>query len=189
LATKNGLDGHTPADQRIEQLKQSLFRKYKVTSVEALPVSFRGATLQAGEDYGDKIFDTYFGGLWARFAKQEQVHLAGSLLAPILSVRSISMAFAGTDFAQHSHFAAAAEDYRRTIQRTINKDMTAYAGNGPGVYERGSELWNQVPPFQYEAPSVTWVLARQWTAFSLLFLWTAAAIVLAGWCASRLTVE
>ena len=34
------------------------------------------------------------------------------------------MSLAGTDFAEHAHFARAAEDYRRLIQRVLNKDIT-----------------------------------------------------------------
>jgi ABC-2 type transport system permease protein len=127
--------------------------------------------------------------LWIRFAKQEQVHLAASAIAPFLSIRTVSMAFAGTDFAHHAHFAAAAEDYRRLIQRTINTDITYNAGNAKGTYERGAELWNKIPEFDYETPGLSWVLARQWPALSMLFFWTLAAVILAWWSTQRIVAD
>jgi ABC-2 type transport system permease protein len=117
LALKNGVDGHDPADQRAAALKAELLKKYNVSSVEALPVSFQGISLQAGEEHGNQIFDHYYSELWDTFQQQERIHQAASLVAPVLAVRSLSMSLAGTDFAQHAHFARAAEDYRRGIQR------------------------------------------------------------------------
>jgi len=117
------------------------------------------------------------------------VHLAGSVIAPLLSVRAISMAFAGTDFAHHAHFAAAAENYRRLIQRTINTDITFNSGNATGAYERGAELWNKVPEFDYQTPGLSWVLARQWPALSILCIWMLAALALAWWSTQRIAAD
>lgn len=177
LAMKGGFDGHDTADRRLEKLRAGLLAKYKVEKVEQLPVSFQGLALQAGEEHGNEVFDRYYGELWSTFRQQERVHRAASLLAPALAVRSLPMAFAGTDFAQHAHFARAAEDYRRMIQRVMNSDITEQGGNARGPYLAGAELWAKVPEFRYEAPDTGWVLGNQTGSLLLLAAWSALAML------------
>jgi ABC-2 type transport system permease protein len=59
-----GIDGHNPAGQRVEALRQQVLRQYRVSRVEDLPVSFDGLMLQAGEAYGHQVLDRQFGNLW-----------------------------------------------------------------------------------------------------------------------------
>lgn len=177
------------SEERTRQLREDTLKKYNVDRIEALPVSFSGISLQAGEDHGNEIFDRFYSGLWNTFHQQERVHLASALAAPFLAVRSLSMGLAGTDFAQHAHFATAAEEYRRAIQRELNTDITANAAKVTGTYVQGRELWERIPEFSYQAPSTAWVLARQWPALLLLALWTAAAVLFAGVSTHRLRAE
>jgi ABC-2 type transport system permease protein len=167
------------AAERNLRLWEDLLRKYNVNRVEALPVSFSGISLQAGEDHGNEVFDRFYSELWDTFHRQEQIHLLGSLAAPLLAVRSLSMSLAGTDFAQHADFARAAEEYRRMIQRKLNSDITTNAAKVSGPYLRDSDLWATIPDFVYEAPGTTWVVSRQWPAFALLTLWMVGAVLTA----------
>jgi ABC-2 type transport system permease protein len=188
LALQNGIDGHDPADRRAAELRAAVMKKYNVTSMDALPVGFQGISLQAGEDHGNEVFDHYYSDLWSIFERQEHVHRAVALVAPALAVRSLSMAFAGTDFAQHSQFARAAEDYRRSIQREMNNDLTNHpAGGGP--YMRGRDLWERVPNFEYRAPTAAWVLGQQSMTLGILALWTLGAIAFAWRATARLGVD
>lgn len=177
------------SEQRNRRLREDLLKKYNVDRVEALPVSFSGISLQAGEDHGNEVFDRFYSNLWNTFQEQEQVHLVSSLAAPLLAVRSLSMGFAGTDFSQHAHFATAAELYRRAIQRELNGDIAANAAKVTGAYVQGRELWERIPEFSYEAPSTQWVLARQWPALLLLALWAAAAMLFTRVAILRLRTE
>jgi len=177
------------ADTRNRQLREGLLKKYNVDRVEALPVSFSGVSLQAGEEHGNEVFDRFYSGLWNTFHQQEQVHLYSSVAAPLLAVRSLSMGLAGTDFAQHAHFATAAEEYRRAIQRELNSEITANAAKVTGAYVRGRDLWERIPEFSYEAPGTQWVLARQWPALMLLTLWTALAVLFASVATRTLRTE
>jgi ABC-2 type transport system permease protein len=188
MALQNGIDGHDPADRRATELRAAVMKKYNVTSMDALPVSFQGISLQAGEDHGNEVFDHYYSQLWNTFQQQERVHHAAGLVAPALAVRSLSMAFAGTDFAQHSQFARAAEDYRRVIQRVMNGDLTNHTPGG-SPYVRGRDLWDRVPAFQYRAPETGSVAGRQSGAFGILVLWTLGAIALAWRATARLSVD
>jgi ABC-2 type transport system permease protein len=185
---QNGIDGHDPADQRAAALRAETMKKYNVTSMKDLPVGFQGISLQAGEDHGNDVFDHYYSGLWNTFQQQERVHQAASVLAPVLAVRSLSMGLAGTDFAQHAHFARAAEDYRRVIQHVMNEDLIRN-GRTQGPYVQNAELWKKVPEFEYQTPDLGWVLSRQWFGFVLLLAWTVAAIGFAWQSTRRLRID
>ena len=180
-------DGHDSASARAKRLEAALLKKYKVDRVEALPINFSGARLQDGEEHGNEVFDAAYSRLWNTFGEQDGVHRAMSILAPSLAMRSASMAFAGADFPQHAHFAQAAEEYRRMIQRVMNDDLMRNAGK-KGVYLAGDDLWTKVPPFAYTAPDAGWVLARQGSSLAVLALWGAAACFAAMWAAGRVQV-
>ncbi|MBM3797921.1 MAG: DUF3526 domain-containing protein [Acidobacteria bacterium] len=180
-------DGHNSASARGKRLEAELLKKYNVDKVEALPITLTGARLQDGEEHGNQVFDAAYSDLWKTFGEQEGVHRAVSVFAPALAVRSTSMAFAGADFPQHAHFAQAAEEYRRMIQRVMNEDIMKNAGS-TGVYMAGGDLWRKVPPFSYTAPDAGWVLARQSPSLAILALWCAAAGVAAMWASRRVQV-
>jgi ABC-2 type transport system permease protein len=182
-ALQNGFNGDDPADKRAQALRAAVMKKYNVTNMEALPVGFQGISLQAGENHGNEVFDHYYSQLWNTFERQEHVHQAVSVVAPLLAVRSLSMALAGTDFAQHAEFARAAENHRRVIQRVLNEDLIKHPG-GERTYVRGRDLWERVPAFGYSVPGLAWVLRRQLTTLLLLTAWTIGAVVLA-WRAMR----
>jgi ABC-2 type transport system permease protein len=189
LALRDNTDEVSARNTRAERLKQELFRKHNVSRIEDLPVDFGGLALQAGEEHGNEVFDRFHAELWDTFKKQEWVHHAASPLAPLLAVRSLSMALAGTDFAQHAHFARAAEEYRRGIQREMNLNIAYNAKSVNGPYLRGRDLWEKVPDFAYESPGAAWVLDRQKLPLLLLLAWTGATIALAWMAVVRLRLE
>jgi ABC-2 type transport system permease protein len=184
---ENGTDGHNPADARTESLKQELFKKYNVDSVDKLPVDFAGLRMQAGEEYGNKVFDKHYNELWATYERQRRVHELASVFAPALAIRSVSMGLSGTDFPQHSHFTKAAEDYRRLINREMNMDL-AYNAKGKQVYMAGQELWEKIPDFTYTAPDLSWVLSHLTTSFGMLALWAGVAAIAASVAARKVQV-
>jgi ABC-2 type transport system permease protein len=133
--------------------------------------------MQEGEEHGNEVFDKHYGRLFDRYAQQDRVYQLGGLIAPMLSIRGISMGLAGTDFQQHRHFAVAAENYRRMIQRTMNGDIAAHTKKG-AVYLADQSLWASVPDFEYSAPSSRWVLGHYTTSITVLMLWLVAAMAL-----------
>ncbi len=185
---KNGVDGHDPADQRAARLLATVMRQYNVSRIEHLPVNFSGISLQAGEEHGNEVYDRRYGELWAQFDRQNRLQQAGGVVAPLLGIRAASMGLAGTDFAQHRHFAAAAEDYRRMLNRAMNQEITEKAPkNAP--YLAGDDLWSRVPPFEYDAPGVGWVLGNVWPGLLALAGWALAGFALAAVSAARIEVE
>jgi ABC-2 type transport system permease protein len=168
---QGGVDGHDTADKRAEALKQRVMKQYGVDSLEALPVNFAGVSLQEGEEHGNVIFDKYYGRLWNRFEQQNLLKQIAGLLAPMLAIQSVSMGLAGTDFAHHRDFAAAAESYRRMLVKKMNEDMIYNAGKQDYSYLAGATLWQTVEDFRYEAPSTTWALRNQAISLATLALW------------------
>ncbi|MBL8233074.1 MAG: DUF3526 domain-containing protein [Bryobacterales bacterium] len=169
---QNGINGHDPSDKRAEALKARLIKQYNVDSVEKLPVNFAGISMQEGEEYGNQVFDKHYGELWNTYDRQRRIHEVSAVFAPVLAVRSLSMALAGTDFAQHAHFSKAAEGHRRLINREMNMDLAYNMKGSSATYVRGRDLWEKIPDFAYTAPGLGWVMSRQ--QLSLLML--------GGWC-------
>jgi ABC-2 type transport system permease protein len=167
----------TAVEARLERRKRELFARYGVQTVEALPVAFSGISLQEGEEHGNEVFDRQYGRLHAQYARQDGVSQWAGLAAPMLAVRSLSMALAGTDGRHHRDFIAAAEQYRREMQRVLNGDLAAHARPGQ-VYLADRDLWERIEPFAYAAPSTSWALAGQVRALAALLVWLAASLLL-----------
>jgi ABC-2 type transport system permease protein len=186
---QGGSDGHDTADKRAEALKQRALRQYGVDKIEALPVSFAGVALQESEEHGNAIFDKHYTALWNQFERQNRLKQMAAIFAPTLAINSLSMGLAGTDFAQHRDFAAAAEQYRRMLVKMMNDDMTYNAGKSDFSYLAQPEVWRKVPDFEYTAPSTGWVLGHQTISLALLALWFVAATAAALWATAKMRIE
>lgn len=185
---KDGIDGHDSANKRTEEAKKQLLAQYGVERVEDLPINFSGWSLQQGEEYAAKVYDKRYGELWQSFENQSAIYNFSSILAPVIAVRSISMSMAGTDFAHHRNFAAAAENYRRVVNKMMNDDYMNNSRTGNTAYVADEKLWGSVPPFAYEMPNAEWALKTQILPLIMLFLWTIAAIGVAFWAIKKVRV-
>ena len=186
---QSGPDGHDTADKRAEALRQRVLKQYGVDRLEALPVNFAGISLQEGEEHGNAVFDRHYGELWSRFEEQNRFRQLAGAAAPMLAMQSFSMGMAGTDFAHHRDFAAAAEQYRRLLVRKMNDDMTYNAGKQDFSYLAQPALWNEVEAFRYEAPAAMWAVRRQAPSLLLLAVWCAASLLAAAAATAKLRVD
>ena len=101
-------------------------------------------------------------------------------LMPLLAVRALSAAMAGTDFAHHRDFTTAAEQQRRVIQDIVSADLVAHADTQEHLhfsYQASPSLWARVPPFRYQPPEAGWALRQ--ARLSLLMLGAALLLSLA----------
>ncbi len=158
---------------------ERLLAEYGVQRVEDLPINAVGVYLQESEEFGNRIFDRNYGALWDAFERQGVVHETLAVAAPLLAVRTLSMGLAGTDVSQHRHFATAAETYRRDLMRRMNGDMTENSRTGDFSYAAGAELWTAVPPLQYTAPTLGWVLGNRVLSLLVLGAWLVGAVLAA----------
>jgi ABC-2 type transport system permease protein len=176
-AMEADLGNQREMEERLEKRRQELFARYGVDSVDALPIAFSGISLQEGEEHGNEVFDRHYGQLFDTYRRQNRIYEMGGVVAPALALRTISMGLAGTDLAQHLDFIAAAEQYRRDIQRVMNGDIAAHQKKGQ-TYLAGADLWSQVPDFDYEAPSTGRVLSQVRWSLVILGAWLAGAVLL-----------
>lgn len=184
---EGGVDGHGGAAERDQLFKAAVLKKYGVDSLSQLPVSFAGLSLEEGERHGNEVYDKHYAALWDTFAQQEKVREVSAVVSPVLAMRSLSMALAGTDVAQHLHFQSAAETYRRGLMTAMNGEITTKAKGTDFEYRADSSTWAKVPAFSYEAPTVGWVLQRHVPALSLLGIWAAGMVMLTWWSIRRMT--
>jgi ABC-2 type transport system permease protein len=171
-ATREGLTG----EERKAQFRDSVLRAYGVTSVDRLPANFAGLELAESERHGDRVFDAAYGDLAATYRAQDRVRAAVAAAAPLLAVRELSMALAGTDAEQFRAFQAAAERYRRALVGRMNDEM-ARGGRTSDGFDRKADAraWASVPEFAYTPPSAAAVLGRAWPHALALAGWLAAA--------------
>ncbi|MDZ7632488.1 MAG: DUF3526 domain-containing protein [Gemmatimonadaceae bacterium] len=183
---ENGVDGHGGAAERDKLFKAAVLKKYGVDSLSQLPVSFAGLSLEEGERHGNEVYDKHYSALWSTFARQERVRELSAVASPVLAMRSLSMALAGTDVAQHVHFQNAAEQYRRGLMSAMNGEITTKAKGVDFEYRADSTTWASVPAFSYEAPSVGWVLQRHVPALLLLGAWAIGMVMVTWWSIRRM---
>jgi ABC-2 type transport system permease protein len=132
-----------------------------------------------------EVFDHHFGNLWDRLEAQDRVVTFAGLAAPLLAVRTASMALAGTDFTHHRHFAVAAEQHRREFVRVLNEDMMNSApGHHGGV--AGRALWEKLPAFRHDPPPPARAVQAAAPGLLMLALWAAGAWCLLLYLAPRL---
>ncbi|MYA64748.1 MAG: ABC transporter permease subunit [Gemmatimonadetes bacterium] len=160
-------------------LTDRLLAEHGVERVEDLPINLTGVYLQELEEYGNVVFDHNYGALWDTFERQSTVHETLAVAAPLLAVRSLSMGLAGTDVEQHRHFAVAAETYRRDLVRLMNGDMAENSRSGDFSYVADADLWTAVPPLQYAAPTLGWVLGNRILSLLVLGAWLTGAVLFA----------
>lgn len=187
-ARERGVDGHNMDHPGTKALVEKLLAQYGAQRLEDLPVNFRGIALAEGERTGNAIYDRVFGKLWSDYEAQARIQQWLGLAAPVLSMRALSMAAAGTDFFQYRHFATAAEAHRRRFIETINDDITHNSRYGEN-YTPGREVWEKAPAFEYEPPGAGWALANVWPAAASLLLWLAAGFASLAAGARRMTAE
>lgn len=187
---ENGIDGHNPSDTRLASLKKKVLEEYGVKTIDELPVNWGGIAMQAGEDYTDKVYDEEFSKVEAIFNKQNKFTEWIGFINPYLAIKNLSMAFAGTDFYHHVTFTKAAEDYRRSFVKKMNKDMEL--NHKPGTaytdYNVGKEMWSSIESFNYDLPKTNEILKNQWKAILSLFIWLISLLLLSNYLPKKISI-
>lgn len=185
-----GLPGQTPKEERVEEFSKELLEQHGFLGAEMMmpEALLQGLELQAEARFENEVFDYHFGALNADIGAQEVWAQWLSFFSPTLAVRSLSMAFAGTDHAHHRDFFAHAEQYRRELVQLMDNDFATNAGADGWDYVAGPELWAKAPRFEYEPPGLFWVLGHQWKSVLALMCWLVGAGVTSWVFARRMRV-
>lgn len=154
----------------------------------SVPLNQWGRALQLDDHSGYGVLDDHFGRLWDTFERQQALQETVSFAAPVVALRSFSMATAGTDFSHHRDFSEKAEVQRRVLQETVSEDLIRNAdplGDRHFSYKSGPELWRHVPRFEYRAPGVGFALQRHWLSLAVLAAMFALSLLFARFAVSR----
>ncbi|MBM4015997.1 MAG: DUF3526 domain-containing protein [Planctomycetes bacterium] len=173
-----GLDGHDSRSEHMQEFTRRTLAEHGKSRIEELPFNFQGLAMLEGERFSSAVWQHHFGRLFDQFERQDRAVARAGIAAPLLAVRHASMAFAGTDLAEHRRFALAAERHRNEFVRVLNEDLMRNAPPGDHRYTAGRELWESLPEFRL-APSGfgdAWSTARE------------GALVLAGWLVAALAL-
>ncbi len=174
-AVQEGLDGHSPRQQKLQEFARRTLEQHGKKRIEDLPFNFNGLVMLESERLAGEVFDHHFGKLWNRLEAQDRTVTWTGLAAPLLGLRSASMALAGTDFAHHRHFSVAAEQHRRHFVRVLNEEMMNNTAVGHHGGVAGRTLWEKLPAFQYEPPPPGHALRAATPGLLVLLLWAAGA--------------
>ncbi|CAM3310507.1 DUF3526 domain-containing protein [Corallococcus sp. ZKHCc1 1396] len=184
---EQGLSGHDPADHRQAALERETLARYGATSLETLPVNFRGIALQAGEEYSNRVGALRFGELEARYHAQERLHRVFAPLSPMLALRQLSASLARTDLSTHLRFARHAEQYRQGLVKRMNDAVTFRSKYGDMAYKADASLWREVPELRLEQERFSDALGSQVPGLLLLGLWLSWTMVFALRAGARLS--
>ena len=168
---------HVGQEARAAALKAGLLARHRVAAVEDLPVSFRGASLDAGERFGNAVFARRYATLDAIHADQRAVMRAGAILSPLLAVQNASAALAGTDNRHLRGFDEQAEAERQRVVNALNRDLTVN-GVGNAAYKADARLWGSFAPFRPTPLPIREALRVAWPDLLILAGWLFAAVLL-----------
>ena len=181
-----GLEGGPPREERVAALTEELLERQGFQGAETLmdPALLSAIELQAEALFENEIIDHHHAQLADAIERRERLGQLAAVLSPVVAVRSLSMAFAGTDYAHHRHFSDAAERHRRALVEMLNREIGEKGGADAWSYEAGSELWERAPPFRYAPPEVSWVARRQVVSLVALAGWLVVG-ALGAWLTAR----
>ena len=184
-----GIDGHNPFDERKKKLEAATLEKYKVETLEELPINFAGIVMQADEEYGNEVWDKHFGDLYLQLEHQKNIVQCTGLVNPFSALQSISMGTAGTDMFHHLDFLQQSEEYRRVFIKTLNDE---YAFGGSKTGERGwkadTAFFQSVKDFTYTYPSIGSISSKYVLDIVVLFLWSIVSFILLSVVSKRASV-
>ena len=150
---ENGVDGHDPADKRLDALRATLMARYRVDNVDDLPLNFRGVALEFAEANSTRVYNRHFDRLHATYQQQDATQRLFGLVSPTLALQSWSRAFAGTDFPAHLAFLRGVEDYRYRLIQALNQEVKLHKAPQGGKHV--ADIAGITRSVQYRAPQQT----------------------------------
>jgi len=174
-------------DQRVEHVMERFLEGEFESSMA--PANVEVVALIESEAEETALFDRHFAGLFDTYAAQARTYERAAIVSPTLAARTLSMTLAGTDELHDRAFAAAAARYRAEMLATLNSELAASGRLNSFDYVRGRDLWEKVPPFDYDVPGAGWALSARRLSVIVLGVWLVAVSVAAAWGVSSMRLE
>lgn len=172
--------------QRAENFDQELIKRYHLDSIQQLNPSKRnGLQLQYGEDYNLMLFKKYSAPVTDHINAQQRLQDMFGILDPVISIKQLSMSFAGTDFLHHLDFFEQAQQYRNEFMATLNfKEQ-----QGKMDPKDFPIFFKKIKKFDYLEPSATWPVKKHLLSLSALLFWFLSIILILNLTAKYLKVS
>ncbi len=167
---ENGMDGHSPSDQRRKDLEKATMAKYNVSSMDSLPVNFAGIALQATEEYGYRVFEKHFGKLDQLLYKQDRLNMLIGCVSPYIPMKDLVALAAGTDAVHHNVFSVQAEGKRREMNELLNQFMTNTKIEDGVALETSDAIYSALQPFKFDLPNLGKMFGFRWPAIIIFLL-------------------
>ncbi|HJP39766.1 MAG TPA: DUF3526 domain-containing protein [Gammaproteobacteria bacterium] len=189
----NGLEGAEgdialSRNAHLKKVRLGLLEEYGVSSIKDLPVYWTGVSMQTVEERDYIINNKLMEELRQSFQIQQRQRDLIGFLSPVLALRSISMALAGTSLVDQEKFIQSAHDYRIDMIRDMNTELINNATMKDSLYVADSETFSMVAPYHYTAPRIDESLGQLTYNIVLVFLWFVFSLLFALRSMRRLTV-
>lgn len=172
-------DSHNPNDPHFSRFKQKVLAQYGVSRVEDLPVNYGGLVMQEGERLTSALFSEFMQADYARQVAQSGVVYRAALLSPVIALRRMSTALAGTNLDSHTHFLFEGEKYRYGFVQALNNlHATAIRQQNDREQRLAKHHWEDTPRFAYAPlPFADVAMRHAWPALGLLAGWLLALAI------------
>ena len=138
-----------------------MLRQYGVARIKELPVNYSGLVMAEGERLTSALFEQSMQADFALQQRQSALVQAGAIASPVIALRALSMAMAGTDGASHGHFLLAAERYRYALIQALNHlHATEVAHHNDKEQRLPAAHWKAMPRFEYAGAPLQEQVAR-----------------------------
>jgi ABC-2 type transport system permease protein len=166
-------DSHNPIDPYFNAFRARTLEKYGVQRVEDLPVNYGGLLMAEGERMTSELFDEFMRVDFARQREENAIVHSASLFSPVIALRRMSTALAGTNLDSHARFLVEGEKYRYAFVQALNGlHANVVSPQGAGDERIDKHHWDDTPRFGYPPAPYAEVAARHaWPAFALLGGW------------------
>ena len=181
-------DSHNPDDPYFNHFKQRVLAQYGVGRIEELPVNYAGLVMQESERQTSQLFAEFMQAEYERQLAESAIVGRAALASPVIALRRMSTALAGTNLDSHARFLFEGEKYRYAFVQSLNRlHATAIKYENDRDQRVARDHWDDTPRFGYAPEPFGTVAARHaWPAFALLGGWLLALCVAARFIAQRL---
>lgn len=166
----DGVNDSGNKKEREIALEKELFSRYSVTSRQDLPISFRGALLDANERFGNSVLEKHYATLNDIYKKQQVFTRLGGLFTPLISLQNVSAALAGTDNQHLNYFYRQAEKERQRVVNALNENLMVNAASDSN-YTADEKLWSSFEVFKPQQMTVERALGSVVYDIAILMLW------------------
>ncbi|MFC0774168.1 DUF3526 domain-containing protein [Terrimonas alba] len=175
-------DSHNPDDPFFKKVRDSVLKKYGVSTADSLPVNMGGIIGKAGEQLSTETYIKHQNNLTQLHRKQNAFSKMFAWVNPFVMIKSNSMAFAGSDFEAYTFFQQQAEVYRYALAQRMNDLQIQYVSNttpkeGSYGLHIDKKHWNEFEDFHYEFMPAGKIFRNERLSVAALLFWLVSSFV------------